>query len=141
MNEGRRKQAKAERHPRHVLVADDGSEQAKRAGELAVTVAAATGARLTVLYVRKAGEGDAAAAEQLASTLATAAAAKVKVEVKVERPVGITNAGRRILTAATSVQADMIVVGARGSGLARKLLGSVSSYVVSHATISVAVVR
>jgi len=127
--------------PRHLLLADDGSAAAARARAFALTLAAAAGARLTVAYVREPTESQRDAAGRLAPTLAAAAAAGVACKVLIERPVGVTNPGRRILAAATRTRADLIVVGARGHGLVHKLLGSVSRYVVSHARISVSVVR
>lgn len=126
---------------RHVLVADDGSKPAARARQFAVMLAVATGARLTATYVREPMESAEQAATKLAATLAAAAAAGVPCETLVLRPVGITSPGRRILSAATRLRADHIVVGARGSGLVRKLLGSVSGYVVSRARVSVSVLR
>jgi len=104
-------------------------------------LAASTGARLTATYVREPTESRDEAAGKLAATLAAAAAAGVPCAAVLQPPVGITNPGRRILAAATRYRADHIVVGARGSGLVSKLLGSVSSYVVSRARVSVSVVR
>jgi nucleotide-binding universal stress UspA family protein len=124
-----------------VLLADDGSKNATRARDFAVTVAAATRARITVVYVREPKDTDAQARRKLARAVAAARAAGRRIEVEIAPPVGITNPGRRILATAASRRADMIVVGARGSGLARRLLGSVSSYVVGRAPVSVAVVR
>jgi nucleotide-binding universal stress UspA family protein len=104
-------------------------------------VAAAAGARLTAIYVRDPIESHEHGRRKLEAMLAAAAAAGVRCKADVEPPVGITNRGRRIVAAATRHRADLIVVGARGAGLARRLLGSVSSYVVSHAPVSVCVVR
>ncbi len=104
-------------------------------------LAAATGARLTAVYVRDPVESTEEGRRKLAVLLAAAAAAGQSCTGLVEPPVGITNRGRRIIAAATRRRADLIVVGARGAGLVRALLGSVSSYVVSHAPVSVCVVR
>lgn len=138
---GTRKKAVTTATLRHVVVADDGSKPAARARALALTLAAATGARLTAVYVRDPLETKEEAADKLAVTIAAAAAAGLKCRGVVGRPVGITNPGRRIVAAATAQRADMIVIGARGSGTVRKLLGSVSSYVVTNAAVSVTVVR
>ncbi|MEW6269638.1 MAG: universal stress protein [Thermodesulfobacteriota bacterium] len=124
-----------------MLLADDGSEGAARARDFALTLAAATGARLTAVYVKEPAESDPEARRKLAPTRAEAAAAGVKCRVVIARPVGITNPGRRILDAAHRQRADLIVVGARGAGLTRKLLGSVSSHVASRARGSVCVIR
>ena len=50
--------------------------------------------------------------------------------------------GHSIVTAAEELNADLIVIGSKGhTGLDRILLGSVSDYVATHATVSVLVVR
>jgi nucleotide-binding universal stress UspA family protein len=126
---------------RHVLLADDGSKAAVHARRFALMLTAATGARLTAVYVRDPLESREEGHRKLAVTLAAAAAAGHRCTAVVEPPVGITNPGRRIIAAAARCRADLIVVGARGAGLVRKLLGSVSSYVVSRARVSVCVVR
>src|SRR5262245_303951 len=127
--------------PRHVLLADDGSKAAARARRFALMRADAAGARLTVVYVREPVETRAEADRKLTATLAAAAAGGQRCTAIVEPPVGITSPGRRSIAAGMRSRADVIVVGARGAGLVRKLLGSVSSYVVSHARVSVCVVR
>jgi len=104
-------------------------------------LAAATGAQLTVMYVREPTEGPEEADRKLVPIRAAAVAANVECRVVIEPPVGITNPGRRIVEAARREDADMIVLGARGTGLVHRMLGSVSSYVVSHAPMSVSVVR
>jgi nucleotide-binding universal stress UspA family protein len=124
-----------------VLFADDGSAGAAPARDFALMVAAAAHARLTVLYVREPIETDTDARGKLAATCAAAAAAGLTCRTIVQRPVGITNAGRRILESARRGRADAIVLGAKGAGLTRKLLGSVSSYVASRAPVSVCVIR
>ena len=137
----RRSKAVTSGKPRHVLMADDGSREAARARAFALMLAAAAGARLTATYVREPTESPEEADRKLAAMRAAAAAAGVECTAVIERPVGITNPGRRIVAAAQRHRADVIVLGARGSGLVHRLLGSVSSYVVSHARVSVSVVR
>jgi nucleotide-binding universal stress UspA family protein len=129
------------RKPGHILVADDGSENAARARAFAVMLAAATGARFTAVYVREPRESQEEAHRKLAATLAAATAAGLRCNVVIERPVGVTNPGRRILAAARHSHADLIVMGTRGAGLARRLLGSVSAYVVSRGRLSVCMMR
>jgi nucleotide-binding universal stress UspA family protein len=126
---------------RHVLLADDGSEKAGPARVFAVRIAEAAGARLTATCVRDPTESMEAAERKLAKTRAAAEAAGVPCATEILRPVGMTNPGRRIVDAARRHKVDLIVVGARGRGLARKLLGSVSSYVVTYASVSVSVIR
>ncbi len=124
-----------------MLLADDGSDGAARARAFALLLAAASGARLTATYVRRPAESPQEGERKLAATLAAAAAAGLQCTAITQPPVGITNPGRRIIAAAARHRADVIVVGARGRGLVRRLLGSVSSYVVTHAPVSVSVVR
>jgi nucleotide-binding universal stress UspA family protein len=125
---------------RHVLLADDGSKGCAPARGFALMLAATTKARLTALYVRDPLESEEDGLRKLAPTLKAAAAAGIDCEPLIERPVGISSPGRRIISAAKTQRADAIVLGARGAGLAR-LLGSVSNYVVKHADGSVCVVR
>lgn len=54
--------------------------------------------------------------------------------------VGYGNAGEEIVRCAEHERADAIVVGRRGAGLSKALLGSVSDHVVKHATRPVVVV-
>jgi nucleotide-binding universal stress UspA family protein len=126
---------------RHVLLADDGSKGAARARAFAVGIAAAAGARLTATCIREPTESKEAAELKLAETVAAAAAAGVKCTTEIQPPVGVSNPGRRIIEAAKRHRADVVVVGARSHGLLRKLLGSVSNYVVTHAPMSVSVIR
>jgi nucleotide-binding universal stress UspA family protein len=137
----RRSKAVISGQPRRVLMADDGSRGAARARAFALMLAATVGARLTVTYVREPTESPEEADRKLAAMRAAVIAAGVECTAVIERPVGITNPGRRIVAAARRHHADLIVLGASGSGLVHRLLGSVSSYVVSHAPVSVSVVR
>ena len=127
--------------PRHILLADDGSDTSARARGFAVMLAKATGARLTVVYVREPTEKEEEARRRLAATLAAATSAGVRCAASIEPPVGITNPGRRILAAARRRRVDLIVIGTGGAGLARRLLGSVSAYVVSRGRVSVCMMR
>jgi nucleotide-binding universal stress UspA family protein len=126
---------------RHVLLADDGSKGAALARAFAVKIAAAAGARLTATCIREPTESKEAAERKLAAAAAAAAAAGVKCTTEILPPVGLSNPGRRIVEAAKRHRVDVVVVGARGHGLVRKLLGSVSNYVVTHAPMSVSVIR
>jgi nucleotide-binding universal stress UspA family protein len=121
-------------------VADDGSEETARARGFAVMLAG-TGARLTAVYVRAPTESQEEARRKLGATLAAATAAGLKCGVVIAPPVGITNPGRRILATARDSHADLIVMGTRGAGLTRRLLGSVAGYVVSRGHVSVCMLR
>jgi nucleotide-binding universal stress UspA family protein len=129
------------RGTRHILLADDGSAGAAKARDFALMLVAMTGARLTVVCVREPADSARDVGRKLAATRAAAAAAGIPWRVAIARPVGVTNPGRRILEAARRRGADLIVIGARGAGLTRKLLGSVSSYVASRTPTSVCVIR
>lgn len=124
-----------------MLLADDGSESATRARAFALAVAKAMGAALTLVYVRNPAEPPEDARRKATARLAAITRAGVDGDAVVTRPVGVTNPGRRIVTAAGEHGADLIVLGARGTGIARKLLGSVSGYVASHADVPVCIVR
>lgn len=54
--------------------------------------------------------------------------------------VGYGSAGEEITRLATAENADVIVIGRRGAGLTKALLGSVSDYVVKHAKQAVALI-
>jgi nucleotide-binding universal stress UspA family protein len=76
--------------------------------------------------------------EMLRSLTEEASAAGVKAEFSQK----VGNPGRTICSLASTWGADLIVVGRRGrSGLTELLLGSVSNYVVHHASCSVLVVE
>ena len=136
-----RSKAAGSRKPRHILVADDATDTSARARGFAVMLAAATGARLTAVYVREPTESEERARRKLAAIVAAATAARLRCEVVIEPPVGITNPGRRILAAARRKHVDLLVIGTGGAGLARRLLGSVSAYVVSRGRVSVCMLR
>jgi len=125
-----------------ILLADDGSEPADRARRLAVELAAQHHAKLSIVYVQEPFQDEADAQRTVAVARSMAEDRNVSYDVMTEAPVGITNPGRRIVTAAEDCAADIIVIGARGlGGIGRLLLGSVSSYVVHHAPCSVLVAR
>jgi len=150
--------------PKKILLAYDGSENAKRALDRAIELTKGSDAELSIMtYVNVVGFETLAAkklmalapkklieefrdevvrdAENLvsdASRLAKKAGAK-DVRTLVLKDGDPADA---ILFAATKHAPDLIIVGRRGiSGIARFLLGSVSSRVVSHAKCDVLVVK
>lgn len=125
-----------------ILLADDGSDAAGKARLLAVEMAASTRAKLSIVYVLEPFQEEALGRYVAAKAVELADERGVPHDVIVEAPIGVTNPGRRIIHAAESCGADLIVIGARGlGGVGRILLGSVSNYVVNHAGISVLVAR
>lgn len=143
-----------------MLVAVDGSETGRRALEEALAVARAMQAPVHAVHVVQTGTYptlllsefeppdiarqalldslDREADEILADAERTAAAAGLRITVckRWGHP------GAEITALARELGADLIVVGSHGRGrLDRFFLGSVSSYVVDHATSTVMVVR
>ena len=147
----------------HILVADDGSEAALKAVEIAAELAAKTGASLVALAViDPAGFGMAdlkafARSEGLDMSTAiqplveAAAAYLDRCRVVAERH-GVDqyrseictgdDTARGILDFAREHAIDLIVVGSRGRGrLPGLVLGSVSQNLASHATTSLLIAR
>jgi len=137
-----------------ILAAIDGSRKSEAALDIAIGEAKLHGAALHVVYVIETGLFSSIPMDNTWEVIygllenqgkeAHLAAAK-----RAERQgVGITthlkqgHAGTEILKLAGDLGADLIVVGSHGkSNLDRILLGSVSSFVVSHSTVSTLVVR
>ena len=121
--------------PRNVLVASDGSPSAHAAVRLAVRVARQHGSSVTVVHAG----GDLQGPERHGFAQDTAA---LWVELGVEPAVVYEpgDAAEAIARAAGRLDADLLVVGARGlTGV--KALGSVSEHVVHEASCSVLVAR
>ncbi|HSS74331.1 MAG TPA: universal stress protein [Gaiellaceae bacterium] len=129
---------------KQILVATDGSENGRYALEGAVELAAAAGAKLTVVYVRNAplpvlGEPvyqrslsvelrHANEVMAIATGLAHTAGVEAETEVLEGDP------AKRIVELARVRDVDLIVVGSRGLGtITGTLLGSVSRDVLHHA--------
>lgn len=143
---------------RRILVAVDGSEEARTAAKVAVDVAKKLEVEeLTALYVSTlpwaAYSGDVAVpveniedqlmevgARATAEVEAIAQKEGVKVKKAIEEEVGSSVGGITKYAAAEKV--DLIVLGTRGlGGVKRLLLGSVANGVVTYAGCSVLVVR
>ena len=134
-----------------ILVAWDGSEHAKRALAEAVDLARTQDARLTLLtvaapvYVFWPGYAPPITEADLDS-----AAEQLLAEGEALVPEGIPVSGRtaagypgtELLKRATAADHDLIVMGSRGRGAVRSaFLGSVSHFVLNHATVPVLVVH
>ncbi len=129
---------------KQILVATDGSENGRYALEEAVELAAAAGAKLTIVYVRHAPLpmlGDPVYQRSLSAdlrhaneTVAIAAGVAHTAGVEAEAEVLEGDPAKRIVELARQRDVDLIVVGSRGlGGFAGTLLGSVSRDVLHHA--------
>lgn len=142
---------------KHILVPVDGSESAHKAVEKAAGLARALGSTVTVIYVIDpypfTGLGSDFAYGQAEYLSAASAEAKEATEAAQAR---LSQAGvavstqvveahtiwRGILETARTLGADLIVMGSHGRrGVEKVVLGSVAQRVLSHAHLSVLVVR
>jgi nucleotide-binding universal stress UspA family protein len=144
---------------KNILLATDGSEVSTRAASLAVSLARAHDATVTVVYVMEPypylgiGESNpygmqayaataqkhAADAHMAVEKLCTEGGGAVRLEARAIENVG---AAAGIVQTAKSEGADLIVMGSHGrSGIARLMLGSVTNRVLAETHIPVLVVR
>jgi nucleotide-binding universal stress UspA family protein len=142
---------------KHILVPVDGSPTAGQAIDRAVAIAGAFKSAVTVIYVidpyafSGVGTDFAYGQAEYLSAANTEAGEAIKAARQAFDAGGIeVNASvveghaiyRGILDTAASVGADLLVMGSHGRrGLEKLVLGSVTSQVLSHATIPVLVVR
>ena len=147
---------------RRIVVATDGSEDARRATAAAIGFAKRDGAELLIVSAVEHITGiDASSADTVGGVRAlteyfdfahaevkevlreaTALAKARGLEARSVLLDGASSAVQMITEFAKKERADLIVVGTRGlSGFQKLLLGSVSSGIVSHAPCSVLVVR
>ena len=137
---------------KNILIATDGSEPASQALEVAIDLAKETGAALHVLSVRPprlAGRGGAGPAilevEELHGPEHIAdAAAQVARSAGVEATAHAAHGDivDSIAGTATTLGADLLVVGSRGMGpLSGAVLGSVSHALVRRSPVPVTIVR
>lgn len=133
---------------RRILVPTDGSETATAAMEAAVDLASTYSAAVHVLHVVDSWRFDTSIESAVAplreeaepfverlAALAEDAGVPVTTAIEVGRP------AQHVLAYADEHDVDLVVIGTRGrGGLPRRLLGSVTQYVVTHAEVPVHVV-
>jgi nucleotide-binding universal stress UspA family protein len=137
-----------------ILVAIDGSETSQRAFDKAVEMAKAGNANLHVAYVVETGLFSSLPADNTVeimynvlqkegeSVLEKAKIAAIAKGVSFTGHIKSGHAGSEVITLAEKIKADLIVVGSHGkSQTDRLLIGSVSTFVVTHSTVSTLVVR
>jgi len=135
---------------KHILVANDGSETAGRALDLALEFARDRGARVTSLSVEEGPPAylrqDRGRADEARSFFesvqqrARAAAAEHGVQIEVQITRG-RNAAKAIVATAREGEFDLVVVGAKGHARLDFLLGSTTDQVSDYAPCSVLIVR
>ena len=130
--------------PPPVVVACDGSEATAAAGRYAASLQGSPRIVLLVVEGHEARPRTPQDSEQQATRLARMTA-PVEAELKAkgiasETVVVYGNAGEEIVRYGDAADAQAIIVGRRGAGLSRALLGSVSEHVVRHAKQPVLVV-
>lgn len=136
---------------RHILIAHDGSDVARKAFEVATKLAIATGAKLSVLSVVRPPEiGDDIETEALVERSQelfqhlhdTLRREQETLGRTLDTEIYVGHPAEQILRYADEHRIDHIVIGHRGkSVLQRWLVGSVSRQVIDHAVCSVTVVR
>lgn len=144
---------------KNILLATDGSEASAHAAELAIKLARAHGAKLTVLYVvdpypylsigetnplgvqayMAAAQQHAAQAHAKIAALCDAPDMDVKLEARMAENV---SAASGIVQTVKDEGADLVVMGSRGrTGIARFVLGSVASKVAAESPVPVLIAR
>ena len=144
---------------KHILIATDGSSASEHAATLAVGLARTHNAKLTVVYVvdpypymgigeinpmgyqayTAAAQQQAAQAHALVEKLCTEGDKPIELQVRLIEDVG---AASGIVQTAEIEGADLIILGSHGrSGIARLMLGSVSTKVVAESKVPVLVTR
>lgn len=142
---------------KHILIPVDGSPIAARAVDEALAIAEAFESAVTLIYVidpyaftgvgtdLSYGQAEYLSAATAEAEAALAAARQVFEAHGVEVSSSVVEGHavyRAILDAAEAANADLIVMGSHGRhGLEKLILGSVTAQVLSHAHLSVLVVR
>ncbi|MBM4353448.1 MAG: universal stress protein [Deltaproteobacteria bacterium] len=127
----------------HILLATDGSRDAREAFRTAMRLALAVRARLTLLsVVEHAGSDQPGEPEDLAGGCEAFRREALEAGVRSVRTLVESGlAYSRILSVATRECADLIVVGARGLGRHDSPLGDTAEQVAKFATCPVLIVR
>jgi nucleotide-binding universal stress UspA family protein len=138
----------------NILVAVDGSEASRRALAWALDLATAGNIKLHAVYVVETGLFSSLPADntvELMYSVLRKEGESVLEKAKTEAAAkGVTltthlnfgHAGSEVITLAEKIKADLIVVGSHGkSQTDRLLIGSVSTFVVTHSRVSTMVVR
>jgi len=138
----------------NILVAIDGSDASQRAFIRAVEEAKVWKARLHVVYIVETGLFSSLPADNTVEimyrVLETEGNAVLEKAKKYATDNGITaithmkqgHAGSEVVTLGEKEKADLIMVGSHGKSQAdRLLIGSVSTYVVTHSKVTTMVVR
>jgi nucleotide-binding universal stress UspA family protein len=133
--------------PTVILLATDGSEEARIASRMAAGIAEGTGSELHLAYVAGTGGADPRLYEQMrqssqalleeqAHKMRDAGAKITKVHLRSGRP------EQKIVELAEELEAGLVVMGGRGlGGVKRAVMGSVSDSVVRNAHCPVLVAR
>jgi nucleotide-binding universal stress UspA family protein len=138
----------------NILVAIDGSDASQRAFIRAVEEAKVWNARLHVIYVVETGLFSSLPADNTVEimyrVLETEGNSVLEKAKKIATEKGVTpithmkqgHAGSEVVTLADKEKVDLIMVGSHGKSQAdRLLIGSVSTYVVTHSKVTTMVVR
>jgi nucleotide-binding universal stress UspA family protein len=138
----------------NILVAIDGSDASQRAFVRAVEEAKIWNARLHVIYVVETGLFSSLPADNTVEIMyrvlekeGTSVLEKAKKYATEKGVTAITHmkqghAGSEIVSLATHEKIDLIVVGSHGKSQAdRILIGSVSTFVITHSSVTTMVVR
>ncbi|MBD8976351.1 universal stress protein [Veillonella magna] len=142
-----------------IVVPADGSENSKRALQHAVSIAERNKAQLVVVHVANivsaisnfdqtpisggyVSEQIAEDMEETGKEILNDVVKEVPADVTVKSVFEVGSPGPAVLAVAKKFNADLIVMGSRGLGPLKGLfMGSVSSYVTSHSTCPVLVVK
>jgi nucleotide-binding universal stress UspA family protein len=138
----------------NILVAIDGSDASQRALVRAVEEAKVWNARLHVVYVVETGLFSSIPADNTVEIMYRVLEKEGDTDLKKAKKYAAENgvttishmkqghAGSEIVTLAEKEKADLIMIGSHGKSQAdRLLIGSVSTYVVTHSKVTTMVVR